>query len=103
MRKIFCVLFFVMLATGGAESRLPFSTVFKGRERFDSLVSKAKAENWKALPIGERTATVGRALVGTRYRSFTLEIDNRIEAPSVNFQGWIAGRSTRTRWRSRGC
>jgi hypothetical protein len=25
--------------------------------------------------------------VGTRYKSFTLEIDNRIEAPSVNFQG----------------
>jgi hypothetical protein len=30
---------------------------------------------------------VGRALVGTRYKSYTLEIDNRIEAPSVNFQG----------------
>jgi hypothetical protein len=26
-------------------------------------------------------------LVGTRYKSFTLEVDNRIEAPSVNFQG----------------
>src|SRR5436190_19514421 len=87
MAKIFSVLFFLVLATANAESRLPFSTVFKGRDRFDSLVSKAKAENWKALPIGERTAAVGRALVGTRYKSFTLEIDNRIEAPSVNFQG----------------
>ncbi len=37
------------------------------------------------LPIGERTATVGRAMVGTRYKNYTLEIDNRIEAPSVNF------------------
>jgi hypothetical protein len=71
----------------GAESRLPFSTVFKGRDRFDSLVSKARQGDWKALPIGERTATVGRALVGTRYKSYTLEIDNRIEAPSVNFTG----------------
>jgi hypothetical protein len=26
-------------------------------------------------------------LVGTRYKHFTLEIDNRIESPSVNFQG----------------
>jgi len=34
----------------------------------------------------------GLALVGTRYKHFTLEIDNRIESPSVNFQGWIAGR-----------
>jgi hypothetical protein len=30
---------------------------------------------------------VGQALVGTRYKHFTLEIDNRIEAPSANFQG----------------
>jgi len=89
MRKTIGViaLFFITLATAGAESRLPFGTVFKGRDRFDSLVSKAKQENWKALPIGERTATVGRALVGTRYKSYTLEIDNRIEAPSVNFTG----------------
>ena len=80
-------LFFGTLAVAKAESRLPFSTVFKGRDRLDSLVAKAKQENWKALPIGERTASVGRALVGTRYKSFTLEIDNRIEAPSANFNG----------------
>ena len=89
MRKtvLLVSIFFVTLALANAESRLPFSTVFKGRDRFDSLVSKARQENWKALPIGERTATVGRALVGTRYKSFTLEIDNRIEAPSVNCNG----------------
>ena len=72
---------------GSAESSLPFSTVFKGRDRFDQLVSQAKTGNWSTLPIGERTATVGRALVGTRYKSYTLEIDDRIEAPSVNFLG----------------
>jgi hypothetical protein len=89
MRKTFAILLIVTLTLGvaGAASQLPFSTVFNGRDRFDSLVTKAKQENWKALPIGERTAAVGRALVGTRYKSFTLEIDNRIEAPSVNFQG----------------
>src|SRR5437762_950663 len=87
MAKIISVLFFLAVVTANAESRLPFSTVFKGRDRFDNLASKAKAENWKALPIGERTAAVGRGLVGTRYKSFTLEIDNRIEAASANFQG----------------
>ena len=89
MRKTVLILaiFSVALAGAGAESRLPLSAVFKGRDRFDALVNKARQENWKALPIGERTATVGRALVGTRYRSYTLEIDNRIEAPSVNFNG----------------
>src|ERR1041384_1007419 len=87
MGKILSILLFVAVMSANAEAQLPFSTVFKGRDRFDSLVAKAKQENWKALPIGERTAAVGRALVGTRYKSFTLEIDNRIEAPSVNFQG----------------
>lgn len=66
---------------------LPFDTVFRGRDRFDALCQRADAENWKALPIGERTCTVGRALVGTPYRSFTLEIDDHIEAPSVNLNG----------------
>src|SRR5437588_8701849 len=88
MAKIFSILFFLSVSvTVNAESRLPFSTVFKGRDRFDNLVAKGKQENWKALPIGERTAAAGRALVGTRYKSFTLEIDNRIEAPSANFNG----------------
>ncbi|MFL6588780.1 MAG: N-acetylmuramoyl-L-alanine amidase-like domain-containing protein [Chthoniobacterales bacterium] len=76
-----------LVGSAGAESRLPFTTVFKGRDRFDALVAKARQNDWKALPIGERTAAVGQALVGTRYKSFTLEIDNRIEAPSVNFNG----------------
>jgi hypothetical protein len=69
------------------ESRLPFGTVFKGQDQFNRLVAKAKAENWKSMPIGERTAAVGQSLVGTRYKHFTLEIDNRVESPSVNFQG----------------
>lgn len=38
-------------------------------------------------PAGERTAAVGRALCGTPYKSFTLEIDDHEEAPSVNFSG----------------
>src|SRR5438067_2253489 len=80
---------FVLICSVAAamESRLPFSTVFKGQDQFNRLVAKAKSENWQALPIGERTAVVGQALVGTRYKHFTLEIDNRIESPSVNFQG----------------
>src|SRR5437764_1978123 len=75
------------LADASVEARLPFGTVFRGREQFDRLVNLARQENWKALPIGERTAAVGQALVGTRYKHFTLEIDNHIEAPSVNFSG----------------
>jgi hypothetical protein len=89
MRRVFVAIFFLLLTlnTYEVEAGLPFSTVFKGRDQFDRLVAKARAENWSALPIGERTATVGKAMVGTRYKSYTLEIDNRIEAASVNFTG----------------
>jgi hypothetical protein len=85
--KILIPIFLICQVALAFPSRLPFSTVFKGQDQFNLLVAKAKAQNWKALPIGERTAAVGQALVGTRYKHFTLEIDNRIEAPSVNFQG----------------
>jgi len=85
--KIVVSLFLLCSVGFASESRLPFGTVFKGQDQFNRLVAKAKAGNWKALPIGERTAAVGQALVGTRYKHFTLEIDNRIESPSVNFQG----------------
>ena len=72
-------------ATANAATGLPFSTVFKGREKFDRLVTQAKNSNWRSLSIGDRTAAVGQAMTGTRYKNYTLEIDNRIEAPSVNF------------------
>src|ERR1043166_1667356 len=80
-------LFLICSVALAYESRLPFSTVFKGQDQFNRLVAKAKAENWKTLPIGERPVGVGQALGGTRYKHFTLEIDNRTESPSVNFTG----------------
>src|SRR5258708_18549282 len=84
----FIVAIVLICATAFAvETRLPFKTVFKGQDQFNRLVSLARDNNWKSLPIGERTAVVGQALTGTRYKSYTLEIDNRIESPSVNFNG----------------
>src|SRR6516164_9216241 len=85
--KVLVALYFLCSVAIASESRLPFSTVFKGQDQFNRLVAKAKTENWTSLPIGDRTAAVGQSLVGTRYKHFTLEIDNRVEAPSANFQG----------------
>ncbi len=85
--RILIPLVLICSMAAAMESRLPFSIVFKGQDQFNRLVAKAKSGNWQVLPIGERTAAVGQALVGTRYKHFTLEIDNRIESPSVNFQG----------------
>lgn len=66
---------------------LPLKTTFKGQAKFHSMASKAVRENWAQLPIGKRMARVAKELEGTPYKSYTLEIDNRIESPSVNFQG----------------
>lgn len=65
--------------------RLPWSTVFKGENKFRELCQKAQRGNWANLAIGDRTAAFGKALCGTPYENYTLEIDDRIESPSVNF------------------
>lgn len=75
----------VLHASG--DGALPFSTVFKGLDKFEALKKRAIAEDWAGYPIGQRIAVAGRALLGTRYKGYTLEIDNHIEAPSVNFTG----------------
>jgi len=86
-RMIWLNSFFILFTLIGplhAET-LPFDTIFKGRAKFDALVEKAA--EWAQQPIGVRTALVGRALAGTPYKGFTLEIHDRIEAPSVNLNG----------------
>src|SRR5438874_11187231 len=83
--RIFLLLLLSCATAFAVETRLPFKTVFKGEAQFNRLVSLVKENNWKSVPIGERTAAVGQALAGIRYKSYTLEIDNRIESPSVNF------------------
>ncbi|TSA31481.1 MAG: DUF1460 domain-containing protein [Verrucomicrobiaceae bacterium] len=69
------------------QPHLPMSVVFKGQDKFNRLVDLAQKENWRALPLGERTARVGRALLGTPYVNYTLELDDHIESPSVNLNG----------------
>jgi hypothetical protein len=80
------VLFLGVWGAGTSHASLPWGTVFKGEDRFRSLLKEAYDKKWAALPIGERTAAVGLALCGTPYGNYTLEIHDKIEAPSVNFQ-----------------
>src|SRR6266404_5524755 len=58
--KILIPLVLICSAAAAMESRLPFSTVFRGQDQFNRLVAKAKSANWTTLPIGERTAAVGQ-------------------------------------------
>lgn len=68
---------------------LPMDKVFIGRDRFEARVRQLRpiAEKVRALPMGERTAWFGQMLLGTPYKGYTLEIDDHIEAPSVNLGG----------------
>ncbi len=70
--------------TPPSPARLPMGTVFKGEAKFRALVQQAEKENWRQLPLGARTIRVARAMVGTPYVNYTLEVDNRVESPVVN-------------------
>jgi len=67
--------------------RLPASVVFKGDSKFYALVAKAERENWRQLPIGQRTIRVAREMVGVPYVNYSLEVDDRVESPVVNLTG----------------
>lgn len=82
---IFCLA--LVAATTSASEHLPQSVTFKGKDKFDALVARAVKENWRALPMGERVAKFGIALRGTKYVGYTLEIDDRVESASANFNG----------------
>lgn len=73
--------------TPPSKPRLPMSTVFKGEPRFHALVARAERENWRRLPLGQRTVTVARAMTGVPYVNYTLEVDDHIESPVVNLHG----------------
>ncbi len=70
-----------------AAATLPASATFVGKRKFEEMIARGVRENWKALPIGERTARAGMALAGTPYKNFTLELHDRIESPCANFDG----------------
>lgn len=84
MRRLLAGLF-VFFTSLSVFADLPFDTVFKGRAQFDRVLSVG--DQLKNLPLGDRIATIGKFLCGTPYKSYTLEIDDHIEAPSVNLTG----------------
>ncbi|MBC8127753.1 MAG: DUF1460 domain-containing protein [Gloeobacteraceae cyanobacterium ES-bin-144] len=67
--------------------RLPMNVVFQGESKFQAMVAKAERENWRSLPISDRTVRAAREMIGTPYVNYTLEVDDRIESPVVNFRG----------------
>jgi len=82
------VAFLLASASGSLSSAsLPMSKTFIGIDRWEALMDTAYKNGWSRLPLGERTARIGLALRGTDYKNYTLELDERKEAPSVNMHG----------------
>lgn len=88
-RQIHLIILAAMLLPSALLSAagLPMSKTFVGISEYELLIKEAKSKGWDRLPIGERTAKIGRTLVGTPYVNYTLEIDDSIEAASVNMRG----------------
>ena len=70
-----------------AGEHLPQTLTFKGKAKFEQMAQKAEKEQWRRLPMGKRMAKVAKELEGIPYSSYTLEIHDHIESPSVNFEG----------------
>jgi len=77
----------IFAAAPRPQSSLPERVVFVGKGKYEALIRRGVAENWRQLPLGERTVRAGLALVGTPYKNYTLELDERIETPCVNMDG----------------
>ncbi len=90
MRRIGSALLFTAMALLSCRGEeLPFEVVFQGKPKFEAVLARARphAQRLREAGIGERTAWFGQLLTGTTYKGFTLEIHDRIEAPSANFNG----------------
>lgn len=87
MRPVFLLAGFLASLASLSAAPLPESAVFVGPSKYNALVNRAVSQGWRNLPIGERTAKIGLSLLGTPYKNYTLELDERIETPCVNMAG----------------
>ena len=76
-----------LLSASGSVALAEKPRVFQGTQKFDLILAKAKAGNWKALPIGELMGKIAMELKGTPYKGGTLELSPDRETCSVNLLG----------------
>lgn len=87
MRAAICLLSGLIALSGICHAAAPQPQAFVGQNQWRAVMNKGVRENWASLPIGERTARAGLAMVGTPYKNFTLEIYDTRETPVANFKG----------------
>lgn len=71
----------------GRAAGLPLEKTFVGQQKFQQLMNRGYRAGWAGLPLGERVNKFALALAGTPYVNYTLELHDRIEAPSANMNG----------------
>lgn len=86
MKTILSLLCLLVLASP-LSAGLPLEKTFIGQKKFQELMNRGYREGWAELPLGERVNNFALALRGTPYVNYTLELHDRIEAPSVNMKG----------------
>jgi hypothetical protein len=84
MVRILCVL---VACAALLHAEIPSDRIFVNPGKFRALVHEGMKNQWNQLPLGERTAKIGLAMAGTPYVNYTLELHDRLEAPSVNMDG----------------
>jgi hypothetical protein len=87
IRRIFAAVLLCVFFSPFLQAALPLEKTFVGRKKFDDLMKRGHQAGWGRLPIGERVNKFALALQGTPYVNYTLELDERIESPSVNMNG----------------
>ena len=60
---------------------------FTGKDLFADLMTRAKAENWSKLQIGDLIGKIGMSFVGTPYVGKTFEIFDDREVCVINLKG----------------
>jgi hypothetical protein len=78
---------FLLAHPAASGSTLPLAKTFVGEKKFHQLMDRGYRAGWAKLPLGERVNKFALALQGTPYVNYTLELHDRIEAPSVNMNG----------------
>lgn len=88
MRPAFLLCTLLVLTTCASPGAgLPPEKTFIGERKFRQLMEKGYRAGWAGLPLGERVNNFALALRGTPYVNYTLELHDRLEAPSVNMDG----------------
>ncbi|MFM8720266.1 MAG: hypothetical protein ACKOFH_12180, partial [Chthoniobacterales bacterium] len=88
MKRALSVVILLALASASLPAAgLPMSKTFIGQGKFQELMNRGYRAGWAGLPLGERVNNFALGLRGTPYVNYTLELHDRIEAPSVNMNG----------------